>query len=505
MRDSALPHSTPSINSRASSVLRLMSTTLSPTDQRDILTDAMEMSDSTTPSRSPLAARPAASLVLNDPPPPRAVAPPIPKAITDRLMRQERQIEELILQHNDMAKTLTHVQDKIRQLIDNENDAANEQEQSRQHICELEQRLDNQSQRMDELLARLENRNAEGSTTAATSRSRARDNAFNTASRQVFFVAMGMPANSKYKDVAQFIRGTVPENGDWIVDPQSPSRVLRPDFNASFAENHTWHDGMVKFLKNKIPVYSPVLRKVDMDNIINSDVLTQIETVFKNMGNVVRKGLKELEDKGDEGEAEIVEEGGGKDADQQNRRDGRKVRKLEERQAAIVEAKFIIPPQCRFILSSPKYQSTDESDSAPSDVLDPASASDDEAPVNNKKTSAKKNRTTGDTPWQSRPPTYRTAEYQNIIDAIDAIVMARRDAWKRNNRGKTAAHKRVRGAPKNVPLPYIRGKGKLRIPRQFVDPGWLAANEESNTPSRIAQWDKEDSGSDGDTEDNDEE
>ncbi|KAJ7658996.1 hypothetical protein B0H17DRAFT_1212994 [Mycena rosella] len=61
---------------------------------------------------------------------------------------------------------------------------------------------------------------------------------------------------------------------------------------------------------------------------------------------------------------------------------------------------------------------------------------------------------------------------QNAVISTDELVMQSRDDYERNNKGKTAAHPRVRG-------------GKPKISRDLIQPGWLAANPDDDTPSRI--------------------
>ncbi|KAJ7664265.1 hypothetical protein B0H17DRAFT_1211356 [Mycena rosella] len=347
---------------------------------------------------------------------------PIPKAITDRLLDQSARIEELeknLEQEVTLVATLRKAQSSLQAEFDD---------------------LDNEHSLTVKRLQTVEEANPElAQKSEPESKPKKRDNAFNNAVRKTFYIAMGLPKASKLKDAANVKPKKV--GGCYIVDHETGGRILRPDWTASFTENSVWHVPMIKFMRQKIPSDNPMITAAIMQAKADDDILERVEVVFKNISTEARKlPVSTGSTDGSDDDSERQNDAGeNQDENQNNRRKGRKVRKCDERINALAKYGKVLAPKFRFLLQAP-YQSTDESDH--SDVLDP------------------------DT------DTEKNDELQNAVISTDELVMQSRDDYERNNKGKTAAHPRVRA-------------GKPKISRDLIQPGWLAANPDDDTPSRI--------------------
>ncbi|KAI0044327.1 hypothetical protein FA95DRAFT_1681300 [Auriscalpium vulgare] len=92
------------------------------------------------------------------------------------------------------------------------------------------------------------------------------------------------------------------------------------------------------------------------------------------------------------------------------------------------------------------------------------------------KKSRKRTRPT-DPPYTSHAPTYRPPELDDLLDKLDQHVA--QDA---------EYHRRVRGEPREMPLPSVRATKKgppTRIPRTMVPQAWLDANPGQSNTNRL--------------------
>ncbi|KAJ6582601.1 hypothetical protein DFH09DRAFT_1309552 [Mycena vulgaris] len=218
---------------------------------------------------------------------------------------------------------------------------------------------------------------------------------------------------------------------------------------------------------NKASLQNPVITSTFMDAKSADDLLQRLATVFKNIKEEAKKVAKSGVDGDDEDQVDTQKQDG--------RRKTRKVRKCNERIEVLEDAGMTLPEEFTFFLQ-PIYQSTDESDA--SDVLDPNTDTEESAEVPAQSTRK---------PWKSRTPLYRSDEFHEGVLKIDVLLMKSRKDYENNNKGKTAAHPRVRGEWKDVPLPFI-GTAKLnKIPRSAIDAEWLANHSGDDTPSRILE------------------
>ncbi|KAJ6486291.1 hypothetical protein DFH09DRAFT_1339703 [Mycena vulgaris] len=399
------------------------------------------------------------------PPPARAV--PIPKAITDRLINQQSRIEELertVLKNEETIQTLEASHSDLRSQFD---DLDNENTGLMKRMDLAEERAAVASKTIDRLFEILENMpsNLPPDEEADIKPKPPRDNVFNTAVRKTFFVAMGLSKKSKLRDAAS-IRSTR-SGGGFIKDRETGGQLLRPDWSVSFAENSSWHNRMVEFIRQKASLQNPVITSTFMDAKSADDLLQRLATVFKNIKEEAKKVAKSGVDGDDEDQVDTQKQDG--------RRKTRKVRKCNERIEVLEDAGMTLPEEFTFFLQ-PIYQSTDESDA--SDVLDPNTDTEESAEVPAQSTRK---------PWKSRTPLYRSDEFHEGVLKIDVLLMKSRKDYVNNNKGKTAAHPRVRGEWKDVPLPFI-GTAKLnKIPRSAIDAEWLANHSGDDTPSRILE------------------
>ncbi|KAJ7479157.1 hypothetical protein FB451DRAFT_1451010 [Mycena latifolia] len=396
----------------------------------------------------------------------RPPAPSIPKAITDKLFRQEARISAL-------EEKLKEREDKLRAFRkDMEGDMADidgEQHGILEKVSDLEVILEKQTTTIDRLFALIEGTDIERDFVREDAPPKARDNALNTATRRCLFVAMGIPRTSKLKDAA----GIEPRRtgGSYIKDKESNGKLLRPDWSTSFAENSNWHESMVQFVRAKASNLVPALTKQVLDKKTDDDLMDRLEVVFKNIASEYRKTAKNLQNsKLNRPQEEATTDMTPDQERQYNRRRGRKVRKCDERTIAARDIEM--DDEWTFFLQ-PAYQSTDESDDA--EVLDPDTDTEKNAEV--PASSTRK-------PWISRPPIYRDEVFADGIEHLDERVMERRCQYEKDNKGKTAAHPRTRGDKKDTPLPFMR-QNQAKIKRGAIDPSWLATHKDQDTPSCI--------------------
>ncbi|KAF7327333.1 hypothetical protein MKEN_00310900 [Mycena kentingensis (nom. inval.)] len=482
---------------------------------------ADSVSHVTSRSRSPSPAQRASSRSSRTPAPTIASSSTsvheirVPKAVSDKLRQQDSEIEQL---KDDLASA----ESKINGLELNLEKADTEIQELSEQLAEHERRLEIQTNRFDELFelvqtmqeSRAEEEDGEDAVVIVKkSKKPAVDKdsvvippGFATAVRKAFYVLMGMPADSKYKKVFDFIGGKMPEGGAWIDDPQSNGTLLRPGFLQSFADNSVWHDTAFLRIRQQIPKLVPVIKAADMKEVEDGVIHNQLSTVFRNMSREVRIAANKtgiVAGNAGAGGDDGAQEDGAVDSDVENRQDSRKYRKLDERNEAMDAAGWARVKAFEFLRQNAAYHSTDESQY--SDVVDPNSE-----PENGGTAAAVvvKKRRSATQKWRRRPPTYRTEHLQGIFDAIETLVTQRRAQLKTDNRGRTQPHARELGPPKDVPLPYFRGnsmKKRPLIPLEHVNPDWLAAHPQFNTFSRIefpvVAADSDDDGDgDGDSE-----
>ncbi|KAJ7847476.1 hypothetical protein B0H14DRAFT_2583562 [Mycena olivaceomarginata] len=408
---------TPAVSAMTSSLLPVLNPTR-PSPSR-----------SSTPSRTAAVPYPTPNTVTNsssvpNPRPNDTRLPPlIPKAVTDKLQSQQSRIDELEM-------TLQRQQDLVESLH-GEDDA----------------------------------KSAPKSKVKGT-----HDNVLNLSEKHSWS-QWAFPKQPKSRTQRRYPR--VKAGGCYIVDSETGSKLLRPDWDASFNENSRWHQRMLVYTRQQAPLHSPALSAATMAAESDDCILEQLGAVFKNIAGEARKLGEEADD-----ESEAV------DSAQISRRKRRK--KCDERMAAVAKSGKKLSTSWKFF-TQPVYHSTDESDAAV--VIDPD--------------------TETEAVWRSNAPGVRfggvfsdvsrqitiardrkrqwNPKFQHGVLELDALVMKLRNDEQTRNNGKTAAHKRVRGKWKDIPLPFI-GASKdddLKIPRTMIDSEWLRANTDEDVPSKI--------------------
>ncbi|KAJ7939975.1 hypothetical protein B0H13DRAFT_2300028 [Mycena leptocephala] len=99
-------------------------------------------------------------------------------------------------------------------------------------------------------------------------------------------MAMGLPKTSKVKDAAA-IR-SVKTGGCYIRDKETGGRLLRPDWKASSAENSPWHQRMLDYTRQQVPLINPLLTADVMDAKSDDEILERLMAVFKNFAGTAR-------------------------------------------------------------------------------------------------------------------------------------------------------------------------------------------------------------------------
>ncbi|KAJ6470979.1 hypothetical protein C8R45DRAFT_1165683 [Mycena sanguinolenta] len=396
--------------------------------------------------------------------------PHMPKAFTDKLVQQARKIAELEARQLELKSKLEYLTGGFEgmgeEFAADVNDLANEQRLLLEHVYRLEKTVTKQGKLIELLFQNLDLKDDDDEMVKTSSKPKGRDNLLNNAVRQSIYLAMGLPTTSKLQAAA-----AVPppkSGGSYVKDPESKGKLLRPDWGVSFTENSTWHNAMVKFVREKAPTLVPALTPAKLSQRSDDVILKRLEVVFKNISTEYRKTGADQEARQD---ADADDEDDGS----KNRRRARKARKCEERQETMLSENIELPPEYSWFLQ-PLYQSTDESDHDA--VIDPDTDTEETAEVPAKRTRK---------PWITRVPLYRSEVFDAGIRTIDESVMKRRKLNETNNRGKTVSHPRVRGPKKDTPLPFIGSaagkKGKIR--KFAIDPEWLALHSDQDTPSRI--------------------
>ncbi|KAJ7938028.1 hypothetical protein B0H13DRAFT_2398327 [Mycena leptocephala] len=435
------------------------------------------MSPSSTPHLSSTASYPTPSTVVTSSglvqtTQPIRLPPLIPKAITDKLVYQQSQMEEMQRQMQRQDDTIESLRNTVDDLSNSRDDFFFEMKDLDAENIHLLQRVDvlenlvrKQTKKIDQLFEMLEDsephertKRDEDSKPKAT-----RDNVLNSAVRKTLFVAMGLPKTSKVKDAAAIRSNKA--GGGYIKDKETGGRLLRPDWETTFQENSTWHAKMLEYVRQQAPHHNPALTLAAMNAKSDDELLDRLSSLFKNIAAESRKIAKLGGEADDEGLAANEK--------QEGRRKTRKVRKCDERIKVLSKAGYTLPDEYMFLLQW-QYQSTDESDI--SDVIDPDTETEEsnEIPAS----STRK-------PWKSRPPTYRSEGMQNGVDKLEAMVMKYRQEEQKNNKGKTFAHPRLPGDWKDIRLPWIGAGKPNKIPRSAIDPEWLERNPDDDTPSRI--------------------
>ncbi|KAJ7158984.1 hypothetical protein C8R43DRAFT_1178685 [Mycena crocata] len=379
----------------------------------------------------------------------------IPKAFTDKLMAHESRLVDLErrVEYASDAQTCWEAQ-YLRDL----GDISNEQCIMLGKIAQLEEIVKNQNKTIEALsqLVKSSRTQAESSDSeeSAPKPKPQRNNSLNTATRRSLIVAMGLPRTSKLRDAAAISASRT--GGSYIKDQESDGKVLRPDWSASFAENSSWHESMIRFVRAKASTFVPAIGS--LNKTTDATILNRLEVVFKNIAAEYRTAhatagnTDDLDPEQPPPNMTVAEKA------RFNRRKQRKVGKSEERLATVEEEGLDLPDEWKFGLQ-PAYQSTDESDDT--DVIDPDT----------------------DTERNAEVP------FDDGMVTLDVYVMKRRERFEKNNRGKTGRHLRVRGDKKDTPLPFM-GRKKLKIPRGVVDPVWLSTHQNQDTPSRIYDADQ---------------
>ncbi|TDL17154.1 hypothetical protein BD410DRAFT_843851 [Rickenella mellea] len=306
-----------------------------------------------------------------------------------------------------------------------------------ERLVALEASSAEQSTAIAKLAEMVKQTNTTSSGTVEHAVKKIKDNAFNTAIRKAFLASMGLTTTEN-------LPGPL-NDGFFDTDPETKTNLrLRPDFTKGFNENSAWHSWLCQWKGEAI-------------------ILDRIKTSFKGFQNKYKQSIK----------TDDVVIAGRRDGRHKQRKATKRMEREMCREELGLEAK-----EYDFLFTA-GYQSTDESDG--NDGIDPLTDTEQELPVS-----------TTQKPWISHPHTHRSATVTKLIRDLDCILFRRREKNLKERKAtdkKNAAcpHNRIRGAPRNRRLPRPR-KGEPRVPRDAIDPTWLAENLDEDHENLIGEY-----------------
>ncbi|KAJ7062158.1 hypothetical protein C8F01DRAFT_1082705 [Mycena amicta] len=417
-----------------------------------------------------------------------------PKAVSDAISEHSATITELTAQAAQDRTTITRLERKIDDLEQDNSCLEAEQLNLVKHLADVETTMVEHTEQLAAILAQLKDGGALTSEPTAAPK-KDKDNAFNTAVRKSFLVAMGLGTKATYEQAAKHPSSKV--GGGYIPDPEnttSTNIILRPDWTCSFAENCVWLRRMVTFTRSQVPLINPAFSTSTMTLKLDAEIEDKLEGIFKSIQKAFKRNPTACvqrydDDEMNDGDDEAVINpmlpvDAKKKLLRQGRRRGRKTRKGIERLAAIVDGNIFpdADPESFAFFGNPAYQSTDESASNEDDrepAIDPET--DDET---GGRIVPPKRPTKDIVEWVSRPPTYRSDQMNGYINLIELHIDIMRTKAAKLHRNKPKPHPRICGEPKDVPLPRVRNPKHLII-REMVSTSWLSKNGEYDIPTRI--------------------
>ncbi|KAJ7756555.1 hypothetical protein B0H16DRAFT_1458019 [Mycena metata] len=447
----------------------------------------------TPPAPKSVPSAPAASTLRITPTPARAA---IPKAMTDKVTFLENRsatINDEMELHTRTMRLLQQDQEELR-------DRVEELEVVNENLCrereELSEKVDNILEKLSEVTATLEAQQdslekvgvlfeeleESGEIPSLVGKKgkkvlkASRDNILNVVLialqngiRLTFYRAMGHPSNVAPEKLNRVVAG-----GGWIDDPETAGgQLLRPDFSASWTENSVWHDQAVVFVKTHLASVSPNLSTSDVAQLPNAIIKAQVQTVFKGILNKYRKWAKNSKGKSAaaDGDAAAVK----------NRHSRRKERNIRQTELT-GNRKSRKGSECdrwKWGKSGTSFSRRHINLAMKRTALKFSTRT---------QTLKKKNR-------RLRPPrnlglhgprhTVLSSldQFDEAVGELDRLTAVGR---KEHEKGKKQISRaRRRGERKDVPLPRL-AETKPKIPRVAVCPEWLAAHEDNDVPSRIA-------------------
>ncbi|TFY75066.1 hypothetical protein EWM64_g8946 [Hericium alpestre] len=246
----------------------------------------------------------------------------------------------------------------------------------------------------------------------------------------------------------------------WLV--RGELRVLRPQWELTWEANAVaWVDEVAAKIKSHghlwdLRTTAAVLKEYTLESIAQA-----IHTAFENYQQQYQLSRKPIAIQAARRSA--------------TRRNGRKKAKANLRASYRWTVPAMAGPEYDHAFT-PGYQSTDDSVQGDVSALDPATE-DEGATVIEEGVKVLQHVKASTGPFETHAPTYRLDETTPLLDEVDSNIAKKR-----------GAANRYRGAPRDKPLPLVRkSKGKLmRIPRNMVNPVWLAEHKESDKPRFMA-------------------
>ncbi|KAI0064204.1 hypothetical protein BV25DRAFT_1914430 [Artomyces pyxidatus] len=397
----------------------------------------------------------------------------IPKKVTDEITKLRTDYKSLFSTTTAAQEELRVLKTEMIQLQENNNKLMSTHQTMAYEIENLTARVSAQEAKVDLLDERAASP-SERKPSVAADTTAARDNAWNSAIRAVFFGAMGVSDPNHLP---------APVEGDWFIDdPETrfvntsngqPLRLLRLNFSKKFEEQEGWHDWLIRFVQKNGQNFSPMLTPELLRAKGKTEIKNRIKAIFKNLnGSLTFKEKPEEEIKRKKSST---------------RRAARKSTKANDRARVRKEA-GLEDSRWTFMFVN-GYQSTDESETGDAEdedgeqekdgiqAFDPASGDEEERQQEREKKNAGK-------PWKTYPPTHRSALVNEKLKLVKKLVLQQKAKPAKGS--KRIQHQKIRCPPRHRALPVLRAGGQIiKIPRDAVDSGWLSNNPDEDVPSRI--------------------
>ncbi|KAJ7896899.1 hypothetical protein B0H13DRAFT_2338095 [Mycena leptocephala] len=247
------------------------------------------MSPSSTPHISSAASYPTPSTVVTSSglvqtTQPSRLPPLIPGCITDKLVYQQSQMEEMQRQMQRQDDTIETLRNTVDDLSNSRDDFLFEMKDLDAENIHLLQRVDvlenlvrKQTKKIDQLFEMLEDSELHERTKRdKDSKPKAtRDNVLNKNT-----VAMGLPKTSKAKDAAA-IRSNKADGG-YIKDKETGGRLPGLGDYIPGELHSTWHAKMLEYIRQQAPHHNPALTLAAMNAKSDDEILDRLSSLFKN-------------------------------------------------------------------------------------------------------------------------------------------------------------------------------------------------------------------------------
>jgi hypothetical protein len=98
---------------------------------------------------------------------------------------------------------------------------------------------------------------------------------------------------------SKHIKNVVPLGDDdyYLADPETGKNLLRPQWQANYNQNSTWHADAIDFLRKKGPGFHPALTKAILASKTDEELSKRNEAIYKNFAKAYGKSGEDPETK----------------------------------------------------------------------------------------------------------------------------------------------------------------------------------------------------------------